>query len=122
MFELDRLTNVDRDISRMLVLPAYLQGDVMDLVLKRYSGDPESTRLILSRLDECCTLGPALSLLINTGLPLAYTTDGPHIPEDIGVATRVGIIRDAMQLLSGRVAKVRNSDFTNISNEAVSQF
>lgn len=121
LFELDRLEKVDADISRLLVLPAYLQSDVMDLVLERYMGSAASTRLVLSRLDECCTLGPALSLLINCGIPVAYTTDGPHIPEDVQIANSVDLVREAMKLLRCQVAKERKSDFTNNRNETISQ-
>jgi flagellar biosynthesis GTPase FlhF len=121
LFELDKLEQVNADISRLLVLPAYLQADVMDLVLERYSGSAVSTRLVLSRLDECCTLGPALSLVIKSGIPVAYTTDGPHIPEDVQVANSVDLVREAMKLLRCQVAKERNADFTNKRNETVSQ-
>ena len=120
-FEMARLNQSSAEIARILVLPAYLQSDVMDLVLKRYTESANAVGLVLSRLDECCSLGPALSLLANVGIPLAYTTDGPHIPEDIQAGSSVGLVRAAMQLAGTQFAKAGNSDFTNSSSEAVSQ-
>jgi flagellar biosynthesis protein FlhF len=41
---------------------------------------------IFTKLDEAGSLGEALSLLIETGVPLAYVADGQAIPGDIVVA------------------------------------
>ena len=42
--------------------------------------------LILTKLDEAYSLGEGLSLALETGLPLAWTTDGQRIPNDIRLA------------------------------------
>ena len=38
---------------------------------------------ILTKLDEAATLGPSLSAIIESGLPLAYTSAGQGVPDDL---------------------------------------
>jgi len=38
---------------------------------------------ILTKLDEAATLGPALSAIVEAGLPLAYTSAGQRVPDDL---------------------------------------
>ena len=42
--------------------------------------------LILTKLDETNTLGPALELITQTGLSVSYVTAGQRVPEDIEAA------------------------------------
>lgn len=42
--------------------------------------------LILTKLDETVSLGPAYTLACETGLPLSYFTTGQRVPQDIEVA------------------------------------
>lgn len=45
------------------------------------------TGLILTKVDEASCLGPALSLVHQSGKPLSYLTTGQDIPTDVEVAT-----------------------------------
>jgi flagellar biosynthesis protein FlhF len=49
------------------------------------------SRLILTRLDEAAGMGVVLNAVTQLGLALSYTTDGPHVPQDIqeGCTTRI---------------------------------
>jgi len=40
----------------------------------------------LTRLDECTSPGPALSVIAESGLALSYLGTGPNIPDDLSVA------------------------------------
>ena len=42
--------------------------------------------VVLTKLDETGRLGSALSVLVQHGLSLAYTTDGQQIPHDLAAA------------------------------------
>jgi hypothetical protein len=55
------------------------------------------TSCIMTRLDDCCSLGPALSFLIRQQLPLAYTTNGPHIPQDLSTASGPDFVDHALR-------------------------
>ena len=45
------------------------------------------TGVILTKIDEASCLGPALSLVHQSGKPLSYLTTGQNIPADVEVAT-----------------------------------
>jgi flagellar biosynthesis protein FlhF len=47
----------------------------------------------LTKLDETAALGPAFSMLIETGLPLAYVSVGPQVPDDLERVTGVEFLR-----------------------------
>lgn len=63
--------------------------------------------LILTKLDEACSLGEALSLALETGLALAWTTDGQRIPEDIQPANAAQAAHQAL-LLARQFGDVRS--------------
>ena len=90
--ELFRLSSSNYDIYRYLVLPANLQSAVMNLVLDAYRID-DSMSCILTRLDECDSLGPAYSFLVRRNLPLSYMTEGPHIPGSMNPAYSVDVVQ-----------------------------
>ncbi len=72
-------------VRTMLVMPANAHNADLDEVVRRFGFiAPEAA--ILTKIDETGRLGAALSVLVRHGLPLAYTTDGQHVPEDIAMA------------------------------------
>ncbi len=73
-------------ISTLLVLPANIQYESMQQALDTYqTRDYEGC--IFTRLDECPSLGPAVSLLVNNRIPAAYLASGHTIPDDLARAT-----------------------------------
>ena len=72
-------------VRTLLVMPANSHNADMDEVVRRFSFiSPEAA--ILTKLDETGRLGGALSVLSRHGLPLAYTTDGQVVPDDLANA------------------------------------
>ncbi len=53
---------------------------------------------ILTKLDEAATLGPALSALIGAGIPLAYTSAGQRVPDDLDVVEPQKLIEQSVEL------------------------
>jgi flagellar biosynthesis protein FlhF len=54
---------------------------------------------VLTKLDECPSLGGVLSALIRQRLPVACVTDGQRVPEDL----RPARARDLVSLAAQRV-------------------
>ncbi|MFC3120396.1 flagellar biosynthesis protein FlhF [Agaribacter flavus] len=73
------------DIKKYLVLPAGSQYKVLNETVKTYS-HTDIRGCIFSKLDECYSLGEALSVVIENDLSLSYVTDGQRVPEDIKLA------------------------------------
>ena len=110
--ELFRLSSSHYDIQRYLVMPANLQFSAMQMARSCFAGKT-GTSCILTRLDETSSLGAALSFLVQNELPLAYTSDGPHIPEDISLGRGDELMQSALALMGGQFAKAGLSDLTN---------
>ncbi|VVN47893.1 Flagellar biosynthesis protein FlhF [Pseudomonas fluorescens] len=53
---------------------------------------------ILTKLDETASLGDVLSLAISHGLPVAYLTDGPRIPDDLHLPRRHQLVSRAVSV------------------------
>ena len=80
------------NVRCLLVLPANAHPADLGELLRRYRpAAPEA--VILTKLDESIRPGAALSVLVQHNLPMAYTTSGQRVPEDIELA-------DAGQLAS----------------------
>ncbi len=72
-------------VRTMLVMPANAHSADLDEVIRRF-GFVAPEAAILTKLDETGRLGAALSVLVRHQLPLAYTTDGQHVPDDLSTA------------------------------------
>ncbi|MBF7072386.1 flagellar biosynthesis protein FlhF [Glaciecola sp. MH2013] len=76
---------INAKIKKYLVLPAGAQYQVLHQTIQAY-GNTNLSGCILSKLDECYSLGEALSVVIENDLSLSYVTDGQRVPEDIKLA------------------------------------
>lgn len=73
------------NVRSLLVLPANAHPADLAELLRRYRpAAPEAA--ILTKLDESTRPGAALSVLVQHNLPMAYTTSGQRVPEDIELA------------------------------------
>lgn len=91
-----------------LVLPTTAQA----AVLTRTAEDFQAFSLkgaILSKLDETTSLGEALSVLIETSLPVAYVTNGQRIPEDLAVPRAAQLVSQAVAMASHRISRDESS-------------
>jgi len=85
------------NIKKYLVLPAGAQYQVLHQTIQAYQ-NINLTGCIFSKLDECYSLGEALSVVIENDLRLSYVTDGQRVPEDIKLADAKNLIMVASKL------------------------
>jgi len=95
--QLDSLLNIGVDIKRFLMVPATNQLSVIKKSLELF--EPYSPySVIISKLDEATSLGEVISLLVQNQLPVAFTTDGQRVPEDIRIAKSHNLVSKAVWL------------------------
>lgn len=82
LLELDR--NARIRLQHYLVLPGTAQRKVLDDACRRF-GQVGIDGLIITKLDESVSIGDALSIGIEQDIPIAYTTSGQRVPEDLEV-------------------------------------
>ena len=85
--QMDILTSLLHSISTVLVLPATSYYQILIDAIHRYRAN-RIRECIVTKLDECLSLGGILSALAETGVPVSYFTHGQRVPEDIKLATR----------------------------------
>jgi len=56
--------------------------------------------VVLTKVDEAVSLGPALSALCAGGLPLMYVSEGQRVPEDLSSARAERLVSRAVSLAS----------------------
>ncbi|GAA0857794.1 flagellar biosynthesis protein FlhF [Aliiglaciecola litoralis] len=84
-------------IKKYVVMQANAQHTVMQHTINAY----KSIALegcILTKLDECYSLGEAISVAVEHKLAISYITDGQRVPEDIKVADAKYLISAAAKL------------------------
>ena len=104
--QLDNLAANSRlPIRSYLVLSSTGQRRVLEEAVTQFSRIPLSGA-ILTKLDESVSLAPALSVLIQSGLPLSYVTDGQRVPEDMQVADTFALANKALSVLDNKPAVI----------------
>lgn len=98
-------------VKTVLVLPTTSQPQVLKAAYHHYKTD-NLAACILTKLDETASLGACLSLAVEKMLPIAYSTDGQNIPDDINVAEAIGLVRCSINL-----AKDNSVDDGDMSEE-----
>lgn len=95
--QLNSLNEAGNRLRTLLVLPATSQVAVIKSAYYTYQTD-NLTGCVLTKLDESASLGEVLTLAIDKALPVAYTTDGQGIPDDIKIARTDCLVRSAIEL------------------------
>jgi flagellar biosynthesis protein FlhF len=84
-------------IRALLTLSATTQRRALSHAIRSF-GAISPAAVILTKTDEAAALGGMVSALLEANLPLAYTTDGQRVPEDIQVARSDRLIRQAVDM------------------------
>ena len=84
-------------IKNYLVMQANCQYQVMQQTINAYQ-KIAIQGCIFTKLDECFSLGEAVSVAIENKLAISYVTDGQRVPEDLRVAEAKYLISGAAKL------------------------
>ncbi|MDQ2078079.1 flagellar biosynthesis protein FlhF [Marinimicrobium sp. ABcell2] len=85
-------------VTPLLVLSCNSHPQMLRASVHAYGGNALQG-CIFTKLDETASLGEALGLAMQSGLPIVYTTDGQDIPRDIDVARAHTLVAKAAALL-----------------------
>ena len=99
--QLDNLAALGVKAKNYLVMAATSQGEVLKAAWHAYKRCGLAG-CVITKLDEAVNMGEALSMAIGHGLPVAYTTDGPKIPDDLQVPRSHHLISRAVRLQSSQ--------------------
>ncbi|MCP4692313.1 MAG: flagellar biosynthesis protein FlhF, partial [Desulfobacterales bacterium] len=84
--ELKGWLNMDRPCQFHLLLSAGAKDRDMAISVERLKGFPLGG-LIFTKLDESIGFGNLLNLMVQTGIPATYLTDGPDVTENLEIAS-----------------------------------
>ncbi|MGH1462115.1 MAG: flagellar biosynthesis protein FlhF [Neptuniibacter sp.] len=93
--QLDMLEGVSLRLKKLLVVSCSSQKRVVEQAYNAYKG-LGLNGCVLSKMDESGSLGDAISLIIEKGLPVTYVTDGQRVPDDISVARKHELVSRAV--------------------------
>ncbi len=96
-------------VKLYLTLPAGSQYSLLNETTKTYAS-ADLKGCIFTKLDECYSLGEALSTVIENDLPLSYVTDGQRVPEDIKLANASNLALVAARLYKKYGSGIKTSN------------
>lgn len=96
--QLTELARSHHQIRTHLVVSATSQPRIMKSVWHCYKM-ANLTGCVMTKIDEALTLGESLGFVMETGLPVAYYTNGQKIPEDLHHAESIPLVRLAVERL-----------------------
>ena len=95
--QLEMIKTCGRPVHKFLLMSASSQGAVLQQSLNLFSAyQPDG--IIVTKLDEAASLGDVLSVVTKAHIPVAYTSDGQRIPEDIRMARSHHLVSKAVWL------------------------
>ncbi|MEX2474325.1 flagellar biosynthesis protein FlhF [Marinobacter sp.] len=97
--QLTELARSHHRIRTHLVVSATSQPRIMKSVWHCYKM-ANLAGCVMTKIDEALTLGESLGFVMESGLPVAYYTDGQKIPEDLHHAEAVPLVRLAVERLN----------------------
>ena len=96
-YQLEQLALLKTNVNTLLTLPVTSHSRVLRKVYHTYKA-AGLTGCVLTKIDEASCLGDAVSILLETEIPLSYYTDGQRIPDDIHVANAKALVRQTVQI------------------------
>lgn len=95
--QLSAIGELGDHVKTLLVIPTTSQAQVIKAAFHTYKTD-NLHACVLTKLDETASLGESICLAVEKNLPVAYSTDGQNIPQDIAVADSVALVKKAIKL------------------------
>jgi flagellar biosynthesis protein FlhF len=95
--QISMLTNANQNIKKLICLNATSTGETLTDVINAYKGRGLDG-CIVTKLDEAATIGNTLDVVIREKLKLFYVANGQRVPEDIHLANKDYLIRQAIKL------------------------
>ena len=99
--EQEALLDACPGVERILVLASNSQMQTLKASTYAYAGG-KIKGCILTKLDECGSLGEALGVLIQQRLPVLYCTSGQAIPSDITVGSAASLVAKAVAIVKSQ--------------------
>ncbi|GGY63753.1 flagellar biosynthesis protein FlhF [Marinobacter zhanjiangensis] len=96
--QLRELAQSRHGVRPHLVVPATSQSRIMKSMWHCYKM-ANLAGCIMTKLDEALTLGEVLGFALETGLPVAWITDGQKIPRDLHPANAASLVRLGVERL-----------------------
>jgi len=87
-----------QQVKTYLVMSCNSQAQMLKASIHAY-GAARLQGCILTKLDETASIGEALGVVMQSRLPIAYTTDGQDIPKNLEVARAHQLVSKAVALL-----------------------
>lgn len=101
----EALASLRRDGLRgYLTLASNAHETMLDETIATFGALPLAG-CVLTKLDECPSLGGTLSAVIRHGLPIACVTDGQRVPEDLRPARARDLVSLAAQRVQARTVR-----------------
>lgn len=116
--QMTMLETMGANVRRWLVLSSTSQRRILDRAIADYQ-HLNLEGCILTKLDESASLGEALSVAIESQLPIAYITDGQNIPDDIACPSATRLINHAIAL--AKEYSVEDEQLADMYSNAMSQ-
>ncbi len=85
------------ELETALVLAASTQTGAIEECVHHFAAARPAC-CVLTKLDEAASLGGLLSALIQARLPVAYTSEGQRVPEDLRPARALELVSAAVRL------------------------
>ena len=98
--QLSMLSAGNQPVRSFLTLPATTQQAALEQAIKVFSA-VQLDACILTKIDEAASLGGILSAVVHSGIPVAFTTDGQKVPEDLQLARPHTLVSRAAALSEG---------------------
>ncbi len=95
--QLSMLKAGNQPVRSFLALPATTQQRSLEQAIKAFS-TVQLDACILTKMDEAASIGNVLSAVMHSALPVAFTTDGQKVPEDLQLARPHSLISHAVAL------------------------
>lgn len=80
-------------IPLYLVLPCNLQTELLNDVVSQFNLN-NTTGCIMTKKDECKSIAPCLSVILNHNLSISYVCGGQNISKDIEVANKLHLVNN----------------------------
>lgn len=95
---LSMLSSGNHPVKTLLTLSATTQRSAIAHAIRSFSV-ARPIGAVLTKMDEAASLGGIFSSLIETGLALAFVSDGQRVPEDLDIARSHSLVSQAVELV-----------------------